>query len=324
MPRPTVSVIICCYSFERYDDIREAVASVLNQTLPAHEVIVAVDHNPALLERLRADLPPSVTLIPNDGVKGLSANRNAGIAVASGAIVAFMDDDAVAQPDWLRVLAGAFVDPAVLAAGGRIVPRWTGGARPAWFPEELNWIVGCTYKGMPVQNKRVRNVIGCNMAFRITELRAIGGFHPDVGRVGKMSGIGEDSEVCLRLTRTYPEALILHETGAVVDHKVPAWRASPGYVVRRSHDEGRYKTVVRALSAARPGEALATENSYLRYLLLQAVPRRLTLMSQPARTQQAATILLCIAATATGYLRGRLRQRIAGRPTIHLPGQSSA
>jgi glycosyltransferase involved in cell wall biosynthesis len=307
--RPRVSVIICCYTFERYDDIREAVTSVLCQSTPAHEVIVVSDHNPELLAALRADLPPATVLRLNEGPRGLSAARNTGVAAATGEVVAFIDDDAVAERTWLAALAAAFDDPAVVGAGGPIVPRWMDGPRPGWFPPELYWIVGCTYRGMPRQGRRVRNVIGCNMAFRAGALRSVGMFHTDVGRVGKATGIGEDSEICLRLTAADPDAVIVFEPAAVVHHKVPAWRVSPRYLLKRSYDEGYYKNVVRALGARASRQPLSTENAYLSYLLLRSIPRRLMSATRPRALPQAAAIALCIAATATGYAAGRLQPR---------------
>lgn len=185
-----VSVIICAYSLERLDDVREAVDSISGQTRPVHQLIVSVDHNPELLNRLGETLPSSVILTANSGVKGLSETRNTGIRIATGDIIAFMDDDAVAEKDWLEKLLVPFRDEQVAAAGGRIVPRWQEGTRPEWFPGELDWIVGCTYTGMSRSSNLLRNVIGCNMAFRAVIFNSIGLFDTAVGRTGKKTAKG--------------------------------------------------------------------------------------------------------------------------------------
>jgi len=99
----TISVIICCYTEQRWEDLLAAVASVRRQTLRASEIIVVVDHNPLLLRRVQEYLPDVVPM-ENKGSRGLSGARNSGIARARGSLIAFLDDDAVAMPDWLQLL----------------------------------------------------------------------------------------------------------------------------------------------------------------------------------------------------------------------------
>ncbi|MGO4426906.1 glycosyltransferase, partial [Streptomyces sp. MCAF7] len=138
-----MSVVICVYTEERWDDILAAVDSVRGQSLPAHETLLVVDHNPALLRRLAAyygdgdagaagreevrekvRVRVRVRVLANAGPRGLSAGRNTGIAASAGEVIAFLDDDAVAERDWLHHFAAAYADPAVLAVGGRTVPVW--------------------------------------------------------------------------------------------------------------------------------------------------------------------------------------------------------
>ena len=115
----TVSVVICCYSGERLGDLLDAVDSVQGQTRPATEIAVVVDHNPALLEHLTAERP-ELLIVPNTEPVGLSGARNSGIAATTGEIVAFLDDDAVAEPDWLEHLMTSrlHVLPAAASEGG--------------------------------------------------------------------------------------------------------------------------------------------------------------------------------------------------------------
>ena len=57
-------------------------------------------------------------------------------------------------------------------------------SRPGWFPDEFDWVVGCTYQGTRTTPGPVRNMLGANMSFRTAELRQIGGFREGIGRVG--------------------------------------------------------------------------------------------------------------------------------------------
>src|SRR5436305_7115441 len=170
-PAADISVIICAYTEERWDDLVAAVESVKQQTLPPKEIIVVVDHNPSLLKRVQEQIQ-GVVVVENTQARGAGGARNSGIAVAKGKIIACLDDDAVAVPDWLMLLSEGFSDPQVLGVGGEVLPLWMCRKAP-WFPEEFRWVVGCTYRGMPARAGMVRNRIGANMSFRREVFEAV-------------------------------------------------------------------------------------------------------------------------------------------------------
>jgi len=198
-----ISVIVCAYTEKRWDDLSQAVHSLRTQTLPPDEIILAIDHNPALYERAKSRFP-EVIVVENGQTRGLSGASNSGIAVASHNIIAFMDEDAVAAPDWLATIQAGFSHPNSLGVGGAIIPWWLN-EKPTWFPEEFNWVVGCSYKGMPETAKPVRNLIGCNMAFRKEVFDRIGGFRSEVGRIGTYPAGCEETELCIRARHNFPE-----------------------------------------------------------------------------------------------------------------------
>jgi hypothetical protein len=148
---PPVSVIVCANTLRRWDFLLETLGSVERQTFRPHELIVVVDYNDELRERLELVLD-RITAFParattNVYERGLSGARNTGIDEASGDILAFIDDDAVANVDWLEILGEGYVDPRVWGVGGRAVPCWLG-RKPSWLAPEFYWVIGCTYKGM--------------------------------------------------------------------------------------------------------------------------------------------------------------------------------
>ena len=138
--RPSVSVVICAYTLERWENLELAVESVLAQTRPAIETIVVIDGNDELAGRAR-DAFSGVVVLPNAHTPGLSGARRTGSERARGEVVAFIDDDAIADTDWLEQLSGVYEDPKVLGAGGIIEPLWEK-PPPRWFPAEFNWVVG--------------------------------------------------------------------------------------------------------------------------------------------------------------------------------------
>jgi Glycosyl transferase family 2 len=263
---PTVSVVIAAYSDERWTQLSDAVASVHAQTRPALETIVVVDHNQDLLIRARRELPDTV-VIPNTGARGASGARNTGVALSSGEIVAFLDDDACATTGWLETLIAGFADPAVAGVGGRVDPLWAT-ARPRWFPREFDWTVGASYSGMPEATAQVRNVWTNNMALRRRAFDAVGGFREDFGKLGVASR-PEDTELCLRVT----SGSWLYEPASAVGHWVPAQRATVRYFLRRCFDEGQGKAGIAIMDGAAKGTS--TERAYTVRVLPTAVGRGL-------------------------------------------------
>jgi len=174
----TVSVVICTYTMERWDDVVRAVDSVRAQTRPAEELILVVDHNDELARHARAVFA-DVRVIENAETRGLSGARNTGIRAAGGDVIAFLDDDAAAAPTWLAWMVTHYDDPMVHGVGGSATPIWTGGPRPRWLPAEFDWVVGCTYLGQPTRTAPVRNLVGCNMSFRREVFDLVGGFTPE-------------------------------------------------------------------------------------------------------------------------------------------------
>ncbi len=300
----TTSVVICAYSDERWDDLVAAVRSVAGQSPAPHQVIVVIDHNDDL--RARAAERLGCTVVANAGPRGLSGGRNTGLATATGDIVAFLDDDAVAAPGWLASLTSHFADPAVAGVGGRVLPSWDE-PPPAWLPEEFWWVIGCSYRGLPTEVARVRNPIGANMAFRREVLDDVGGFDTDFGRVGTSTGHNEETELGVRVAARRPGAVILYEPAAVVDHRVPAARLSWDYFRHRCYTEGLAKAQLSRLRGAREG--LSAERSYVTHALPWAVgtgvAESLRTRTAPGLTRSAA-VAAGLALTTAGYVVGRV------------------
>ncbi|MER5635346.1 glycosyltransferase family 2 protein [Kitasatospora sp. NPDC002227] len=298
MTTPTLSVVICSYTMARWDDVRAALASVRAQQRPPEEVVLVVDHCPELAERL-ARHDPDARLVLSAERPGVSGARNTGLAAASGEILAFLDDDAVAEPDWTRQLLAPYRDPAVLGVGGLVTSWWERG-RPGWFPPEFDWVVGCSYPGSPEHTSAVRNFIGANMSFRRAAVVAAGGFRSDLGRVGTSPYGCEETELCLRLTALHPGAELRYEPSAVVRQHVPPARAKVSYFVSRCYAEGRSKARVAGYTGTR--SALASERRYLRRTIPAAFGRSLG----QRRWAAAGALLGGVSATVVGYAGGRL------------------
>lgn len=308
LPRATASVVICAYTEQRWDDLRRAVASVHHQRRAAHETLVVIDHNAALLERARSGLT-GVRVLPNIGPKGLSGARNTGVDAATGDVIAFLDDDAAASPTWLEHLLRGYRYSTVLGVGGAIAPRWEQ-HRPSWFPPEFDWVIGCSYRGLPTEPSPVRNFIGANMSFRREVFNVVGGFTNGLGRMGALPLGCEETELCLRASEAFPDHALMYEPDAAVMHRVPGERATWRYFLRRCLSEGRSKAVVANLAGTAP--ALASERNYTRRVLPRGVVKAVAdSVSSPGRVRAAAAIAVGLVVTAYGFFTGPLSERHA-------------
>ncbi len=310
------TVVVCAYTLDRWDDLSAAVDAVLDQSIAASELILVIDHNDELAERARAEFSPrssSVTVVENRHPRGLSGARNTSLDMATGDIVVFLDDDARPRStQWLSSILHHYTDRAVYAVGGSAYPVWPH-TRPAFLPTavtgepgELDWIVGCTYRGQPTTTSAVRNLMGANMSFRREPVAALGGFVSGIGRIGRIPLGCEETELCIRLPQNHPDAAIVCDPSITVDHTVSADRTRPRYLLTRSYAEGVSKAAISRLIGAE--DALSSERAYTAKVLPRAVGRETSAAARgnPVRMWGAVAVVASVGAAGMGYARGRL------------------
>ncbi len=298
----TGTVVVCAWTEERWHQLLRAVSSAHDQVPPPLEVVVVVDHNEQLLARAKATFSRSV-VVPNAHERGLAGARNTGVERASGEIVLFLDDDAVAEPGWLTRHLSHYDGVHVVGVGGHVEPNWLE-TRPAWFPDEFGWVLGCAWRGQPASVQPVRNPVGANMSFRRAAIVSAGGFRAGLGRVGAGGQGAEETELSIRIARL-SGGHVLHDPRARVRHDVPGDRTSWTYFRSRCLAEGRSK----AQMVAGTGPALGTERTYVRRTLPAGVARELVRSvsgREPAGVSRAGAMVAGLTYTTVGYLRGRM------------------
>ena len=310
-----MSVVICAYTLDRWAQLQRAVASVQSQRPPAREILVVIDHNAELLERARVRWGPApqagrgsgppVRVLASEGAPGLSGARNTGVNACSADVVAFLDDDAEADEGWIERLSAPYADPEVAACGGAATAALSD-LRPGWWPVEFDWVVGCSYVGLPTSTANVRNLIGANMSVRRALLVDLGGFQEGIGRVGCRPLGCEETDLFIRLAQRWPTARIVYEPAAGVRHAVTPARLSWRYFRSRCFAEGLSKASV----ASRVGSqhALAAERSYTLKVLPAGMARGLrdACRGQRGGGLRAMAIGAGLAMTTAGYVTGQL------------------
>lgn len=303
-----VTVVICAYTMRRWDTIRAAIDSALEQRPRPAQVLLVVDHNPDLARRARDELP-GLEVLESDQPQGLSGARNAGLKAAKQPITAFLDDDAQPRPGWLASLVEPYEWGDIVATGGRVDPRWPG-QRPYWLPREFDWVVGCSYVGLPAGGGYVRNPIGASMSMHTELALDVGGFDVTVGRVANRPAGCEETELSIRLTAARPGSAIYYAPDSVVDHQVSADRVRFRYLIRRCWHEGLSKASVVQLAGTSAG--LERERRQAAVVIPKSFLRESgeLLRGDVSALARMATTATGLAATIAGYVTGQIRLKL--------------
>lgn len=303
-----VSAIVCTHSLDNYPNLVEAADSLLAQTHPEMEVIIVVDGNAELHKKVSSHYAGNkavrtVLLKENIGVSGA---RNAGISAAKGDVVAFTDDDAIADKGWIENLLIAYSEYDAVAVGGKILPMWLG-AKPDYLPEELYWLVGVTHEGFAEEKVvEVRNTFGPNMSFRKEVFPKAGLFNENLGfaRRGLSYMQAEEAEFALRIRHELGKG-VMYNPGAVVYHKIHPSKLKVRILLTRAFYQGYSKALLGKLNLSADPEA--TERSYLKALLLKYIPGRLTRFYRLTELEKLLMLVACTLAVGLGFVYGHVR-----------------
>ncbi|MEL6158189.1 MAG: glycosyltransferase [Cyanobacteria bacterium J06627_32] len=239
MVAPLISAIICTHNREQY--LGAAIDSLLAQTIENYEIIVvdnaSTDGTAGIAKSREHHSNMRYIYEPK---LGLSVARNCGAQAAKGEILAYLDDDAEASQGWLEALLAVFAQHEKVAiAGGKVTLIWPPNAQPpAWLSDDLSSGLGAydlgnelVYIEQPSLTPR-----GLNYAVRKSFLEAVGGFDPNLGRVGKNLLSNEEQQLTrMALDRGLQVAYV---PAAIAAHNVAPARMKPGWFLSRSWWQG--------------------------------------------------------------------------------------
>jgi glycosyltransferase involved in cell wall biosynthesis len=235
---PRLSVAVCTYN--RYDVLPDAIDSLLKQDCePGFLDIMVIDNSPdqvaAETFSQRYSSEPRIRYIL-ETVPGLSNARNLAASLARADLIAFIDDDAIAAPDWSASIVRAFEAAGERAAviGGRVLPRWVS-SKPVWLSDDLlKYLTVIDWGGSLRELPSDQWLAGCNIAFDKNALIAVGGFSRALGRIGPGLSLlsNEEIEVMERIRATGRVSLYCPE--AVVEHVIDPARLKRNWFRRRA------------------------------------------------------------------------------------------
>ena len=306
-PQPTVDVVVCTRN--RSHLLAPACEALLDQDYPPdlwRLILIdsaSTDDTPAV-GRALAERFPGRVLVHREDEPGHSAARNAGIARSTADVVAFTDDDALADRAWLRTLVATLDREKADAAGGP-VDALIHGELPPWFlPFYLLFLAiwrpaeetrRLTYSEYPR---------GVNLAFRREVFARCGLFDRRLGLRGDRQLYGEEIELCLRIERA--GGLVCYSPASVVRHRVDAARLTETWLRRRFAAQGRSEAIVNCRHAGWRG-VLRGARAYLRRrtpIAPQAISAWGGGPVDPTATIEAARIFTgCLRAALAGYMR---------------------
>jgi glucosyl-dolichyl phosphate glucuronosyltransferase len=326
---PRADVVICTYTVARWELLARAVESALAQSVAPQQLIIVVGHSEAgeelinheLLARCRqewgagrADSPVEIVIVTRRfaGLKGSSLNT--ALLLTRAEIVAFLDDDAEAAPDWLeRLLAVYATYPGAVAVGGAPLPDYAA-PRPSWFPPDFDWVFGCHYRSLPDRLAPIHHLIGTSMSVRRDAILAVGGFHADEH---------DDMDLSHRIAHTYGPAAVLYEPRVEVRHYVPPGRLTWSYFWRRCFYVNRSK--VGAFADMGEAGNIGAELRFGVRTLLGLGPALIAAVTgRPERLPQALVAIVGVALAGCGYVAGRVQLARGRHPEVLTTGLSAA
>jgi len=207
MSRPDISVVVCTYN--RAALLRRALLSLFAQKTEkrSYEIIVidnnSADDTPATVEALKAESPVNLCYF-RETRQGNAYARNAGVEQARAPLVAFLDDDCIADENWLSIIKSTFDrDPEVAFVGGRVLPVWESDP-PSWLSTS-HWaplaLLDYGTEERKISGQTPLGLLTANIAVRKEVFDQLGGFLPSLQRVKGSIGSMEDHEFLLRICR---------------------------------------------------------------------------------------------------------------------------
>jgi glycosyltransferase involved in cell wall biosynthesis len=243
-PDPRLSVVVCTYN--RADLLMHSLRALAGQTLPPtdFEIIVvdnnSPDHTRRVVEDFHQNHPERMVRYALETRPGLSHARNRGFNEALAPFVAFIDDDARAEPDWAERILRHFstVEPQPFCVGGKYLP-WYETPPPAWFTDDFETRTWGETEGFLTGQRQRFGLSGSNMAYPKAVLETYGGFPTDPALMQR--NLGEETHLNYRIFNAHPQRrdrLFFYDPKLIVHHYTTPRNWETGYRLQRARKAG--------------------------------------------------------------------------------------
>lgn len=239
MNKIELTVAVCTFNREKH--LKKCLETLVNQTLDneLYEVLIINNNstdNTNKVAECYVETQPNFRLV-QEKTYGLSTCRNKGWKKANGKYVAYIDDDAKANPDWCLKILNAFktVSPSPVAVGGEILPFYEK-KPPFWFSDNLEIRSWGNVKKFLKPPKALNGFAGSNMAFSKVILEANNGFSANRGMAGGKLRLGDEADLFHRIYQK--NSLFWYDPEIIVYHYVFQRKMRISYRMRRAFKSG--------------------------------------------------------------------------------------
>jgi glycosyltransferase involved in cell wall biosynthesis len=250
-----MDITACICTHDRPHYLRDCLNGLRHQTVGAGRFdILVVDSassgdTPAQIGSLVAGIANARLLRLEQA--GISLARNAGAAAANGDYIAYADDDAIPEPDWIEAILTALAetDPPPALIGGRILPQWEA-PLPPWWPPRLRGVLSIIETEGRGEYRSAAVPLGlepyaANMVVHVPTLLSAGGFENRCGRDGRTLLSDEEVQLAWRLQAAGHSAR--YDSRIVVRHQIQANRLTPRWLLSRLYWQGVSTVMTRRL-----------------------------------------------------------------------------
>ena len=295
---PVISIIIC--TFNRFQDLELALKSLKDQKFEKNnfEILIvdagSTDKISEIIDRFSIFLQIRFFSVPH---LGLSEARNFGIRNASCDIIAFLDDDAIADPAWLEQIQTSFREHGMCACGGKSILLYDT-PLPHWLNNRMLGLLGQFDYGTTgfFLDTPDKNPAGLNMAFMKKTFYLIGYFNPDLGRSGGNLLSNEEVDLFQKIRRK--NLKIYYNPKMLVYHHVNIERTTKEYFYKRYYWQGRSDAVINLNDFSFKGIL----KILFRIIIIPFRPFKVYFFSQFNSIEQKQIVFRCTMEYDRGYL----------------------
>lgn len=235
---PLFSIIISTYN--RHDLLSKCLDSLVVQSLESKyfEVIVvdnnSTDQTPAVVKSFQEEHPAIRLIYKFESEPGISPARNSGANQVKGEYLAFIDDDAQADKDWLLHAQELTEKSEANIFGGPIYPEFES-KPPAWFKPDYEIR---SFGKLRRELRKHEFLSGSNIFIRKQIFESLGGFATDLGMMPEQRRFGEETQLQRRYRQNFDKSII-YDPKIRVNHLVPDYKTKLRYIFQTHFQQGR-------------------------------------------------------------------------------------